>query len=287
MRKTYFLLLFLFAGCDIFDEEEPIPSFIYIGSGDLVVESDGSQGPNTNEIIDAHVFANDQFVGTVELPGRVPILEEGDTKITVGAGIRNNGIFSDRIIYPYYEFTNLNLNLIPGTTIPISADSTVNFQYPSIAEFLFEGFEGIGNVWAPSLDEGVAILNSDEEISTGTASGKILLTEDFPIIQVYSQEPEWDLSPITPGQVVYLELDYKGNNPLEIGIRTRSPQARQIFALGLNPTDEWTKIYVELTDEIGQGQTNDIQIYLEAEKSTIEDEAVIFLDNMKLLFIDF
>ncbi|MEM9051634.1 MAG: hypothetical protein AAGC47_06240 [Bacteroidota bacterium] len=288
MRKIYILLILLFTGCDIFDKEEPIPSFVYIDAADLIVASDGSQGPNTNEIIDAHVFANENFVGTIELPGLAAILEEGPTRITIGGGIRNNGIFSDRIIYPYYEFTTINLDLTPGVVTPITEDSTITFQYPDVAEFLFEGFEGIGNIWEPSVDGGIAIVNSSEDVQegSGTASGKILLTDEFPLLQVYSQEPEWDLSPITPGRAVYLELDYKGNNPLEIGIRTRTPFDQQIFALGLNPTDDWTKIYVELTDEIGEGQTNDFQVYLQAQKFDTGD-AIIYIDNLKLLYIDF
>jgi hypothetical protein len=286
MRLFYFFLALAFVSCDIFDEDEPVPSFVYIDSGDLIVNAGGSQGDATFEVIDAHVFANDFFVGTIELPGQVPILNAGSTKITIGAGIRNNGIFTDRIIYPFYQFLETNIVLEPGVVHPISSDSVATFQYFPGANILHEGFEGIGNVWAPLDPDGTAIVNTSDqgEVLVGSSSGKIVLTNEFPNFEVVSQDPEWDLSGIIPSRVVYMELDYKGNNPLEIGIRTRSPQVRKIFALGLNPTDEWTKIYVELTNEIGQGQTNDFQIYLESIKSTVADEAIIFVDNMKVVY---
>jgi len=291
MRKFYCLLILLVSACDVFDKDEPIPGFVYVEAGDLVVASDGSEGPNTNTIIDAHIFANDFFVGTIELPGSVPILEEGPTRITIGAGIRNNGISSDRIIYPFYKFLETNIDLKPGVVSPISEDSIARFQYFSVGdggqlEILFEGFENIGNVWEPSQIDGTAIINTSnsEEVLSGSSSGKIVLDDEFPVFEVYSQEPEWDLSDITPGFTVYLELDYRGNNPIEIGIRTRNPSVRKIFALGLNPTDEWTKVYVELTNEIGQGQTNDFQIYLQAVKTTSDEQAIIYLDNMKVVY---
>ncbi len=293
MRKFYCLLILLVSACDVFDKDEPIPAFVYIEAADLVVASNGSQGPNTSEIIDAHVFANDFFVGTIELPGSVPILQEGPTKITLGGGIRNNGISSDRIIYPFYAFYEANIDLKPGVVSPISEDSTAQFQYFTSdgfgqLGFLVEGFENIGNVWEPAEVNGTPIINTsnDDEVLTGSSSGKIILDDDFPNFEVYSQEPEWDLSDIVPGSTVYLELDYRGNNPIEIGIRTRNPSVRKIFALGLNPTDEWTKIYVELTNEIGQGQTSDFQIYLEAVKTTSDQQAIIYLDNMKVVYPD-
>jgi len=286
MKKLYFLLAVVLFSCDIFDEEEQIPSFVYIDSAFLKVASDGSQGGNSSEIIDAHVFANDMFVGTIELPGSVPVLSEGPTKITIGGGIRNNGIFSDRIIYPFFAFQEVDLDLTPGLVAPVAEDSILEIEYFSSTQFLLEGFEGIGNVWAPSVDNGTPIINTSEDSNDGNSSGKIVLTDDFPFFQVFSQELEWDLSQINLRSDVYLELDYKGNNPIEIGIRTASPQVGQIFALGLNPVENWTKIYVELTPAIRFGQTEDFQIYLETEKMTTEDEAVIYMDNMKLLYFN-
>ncbi|HKK39780.1 MAG TPA: hypothetical protein VJ949_10210, partial [Cryomorphaceae bacterium] len=205
MRKIYCLLILLVSACDVFDKDEPIPAFVYIEAADLVVAADGSQGPSTSAIVDAHIFANDFFVGTIELPGSVPILEEGSTKITVGAGIRNNGISSDRIIYPFYRLFETNIDLKPGVVSPISEDSIARFEYFPITtgsslEILFEGFENIGNVWEPSSIDGTAIINTsnEEEVLTGSSSGKIILNDDFPDFEVFSQEPEWDLSDIRP-----------------------------------------------------------------------------------------
>jgi len=288
MNKFYPLLLIGLAACDIFDEEEPIPSYVYIESADLVVPADGSRGADTEAIVDAHVFANEAFVGTIELPGKVAILEEGNTRITIGAGIRNNGITSNRVIYPFYQFYHVNLDLVPDALTPISADSVAVFNYFSDedVDILLEEFEGVGNIWEPADNGGTGIVNiiDPEEVLTGNGSGKITLDNDNPTLEVYSAPGAWDFSSIFPGTPVYMELDYRGNNPLEIGIRTTFPQTRKIFALGLNPSDEWVKVYVELTNEIGMGQTNDFQIYLESEKVIAEPLVEIFLDNMKLVY---
>jgi len=289
MRKLYCLLILLVSACDVFDKDEPIPSFVYIEAADLMVDSDGGQGPGSHAIVDAHIFANDFFVGTIELPGSVPILEEGPTRITVGAGIRNNGISADRIIYPFYESIQKNIDLQPGVVTPFSEDSTAVFQYFEDDSFgglifLFEGFENIGNIWEPADFDGPPIINSSDVVKSGSNSGKIVLDDDFPNFEVYSQTAAWDFSTINPGQPVYLELDYQGNNSLEIGLKLNTDSQAKIFALGLNPRNEWTKVYVELTNEIGLAQTTDFQIYLEAEKNTTDDQAIIYIDNLKVVY---
>ena len=291
MRNLYCLLIFLVAACDVFDKDEPIPSFVYIEAADLTVNSDGSQGEPTSAIIDASVFSNDIFVGTIELPGSIPILAEGATRIAIGAGIRNNGISSDRKIYPFYNFSEQTMDLKPGEIIPFNDDSIARFRYFEDdnfggLEFLVEGFEGIGNIWVPAQLEGTPIINSSDNVLSGNNSGKIILDDDFPDFEVYSQLPDWDFSGINPSQTVYLELDYQGNNPLEIGIILNNSPQSKLFALGLNPTEEWTKVYVELTDEIGMGQTSNFRIYLEAAKITDENQAIIYLDNMKIVYAD-
>jgi hypothetical protein len=275
----------------VFDKDEPIPAFISVEAADLMVEPDGSQGAGTSAIVDAHIFANDIFVGTIELPGRVPILEEGDTRITLAAGIKNNGISSDRIIYPFYQSLVKTIDLQPGVVQPFDEDSVAVFQYFEDdgfggLKFLFEGFEGIGNIWEPAELNGTAIVNITDtsEALSGSGCGKITLDDDFPDFEVYSQTSEWDFSDVNPGQPVYMEVDYRGNNPLEIGIRLNNETQSKIFALGLNPRENWTKVYVELTNEIGLGQSTDFQIYLETKKTTNEPQAIIYLDNLKVVY---
>lgn len=291
MRKLYFLLILGLSACDIFDEEEQIPSFVTISRADLTVAADGSEGEDTQAIVDAHVFANDVFVGTVELPGTVAILEEGPTRITVGAGIRNNGLTANRIIYPFYQFVSTEIDLMPGVVSPISEDSVATFQYfpqenPAQIDMFIEGFEGVGNVWETEPgSQGIVNTVEPEEVISGFGSGKVTLDDENSVMNVYSSTNSWDLSAVRPGSSVYLEIDYKANNPVEIGIRTLDPDnSRRIFALGLNPTDTPTKVYVDLTNEVGMGQTNNFQIYLEAEKVVAEPLVEIFLDNIKVIY---
>ena len=285
--------LFILQGCDLFDKEEDIPGFVYIESADLVTIPE-SEGANTDGIIDVHAFANGQFLGAYELPAQIPVYASGTVNLTLSAGIKNNGLTSNRIIYPFYANTYLDVGIIPGVSVPVTADSMVTFQYfhgedgqPDPLRFQIEDFEWPGNVWIPSGEDSVGVINTTDPafVRTGLGGGKVLLDEERSFLTVYSSLESWDLSTIPPAGVVYLEIDFKGDVPMEIGVRTVGALPRNIFALGLNPTPDWTKIYVSLSDEIhGAYSTSQFQIYLYAEKPSTLSQATIALDNIKVIY---
>ncbi|HKL03159.1 MAG TPA: hypothetical protein VJ911_05765 [Cryomorphaceae bacterium] len=275
--------VFLFAGCDIFDKDEEIPSFLYIEKADVTTNS-ATQGANTHEIVDATVFANSIFVGTFELPATVPILESGDTRISIGAGIKNNGISTNRVIYPFYEINRRNLTLVPDAVTPISADSTVTFTYFDTGiNYFIEGFEDLGNTLEAFPENNVSfnvIDSPPEDVSRGQ-SLKIDLTSEN---NVFYAATTWSLTNLPTGINMYMEIDYKGNHPVDIGIITRDSPNNKIFAGGINPTDEWTKVYLELTDEISEQITNNVyDIFLESRIEPGQQNRTIYIDNIKFL----
>ncbi len=283
MRNYIWVFLaILIAGCDIFDKDETIPGYVYIESADLST-NELTEGANTSNIVDATVFANDEFMGTFELPATVPILINGPVNIKVGAGIRNNGLSSDRRIYPFYDFYTEDIELFPHVVTPLG-DSTITFQYfDSGLYFTIEDFEEtIGSQLLP-LDNNTAdflVTIDEEEVLSGDGSLKIELT---PENSVFEARTVWDFYNLPTGANMYLELDFKGNHYLEVGILAQNPQ-RKIFALGLNPTDEWTKVYIELTDEISsQFNADPIEIYFQSVLSTNNTAKTLYLDNLKFI----
>ena len=90
----------------MFDKEEDIPGFVVITAADL--QTNFEQGANTSNIVDATVFANSVFVGTFELPATIPIMQTGPVELQIAAGIKNNGLVNDRLIYPFYDFFTMD-----------------------------------------------------------------------------------------------------------------------------------------------------------------------------------
>lgn len=284
MKKFYFAttLLLLLTACDIFDKEETIPGYVVIKEITLQT-NEATEGANTHAILDATVFADDQFVGTYELPAAIPILQNGNTTLNISGGIKNNGLIDNRIIYPFYNFVLKDIELLPDVKTPVNPDSTVTLEYFPNLNFEIEGFEDVG-IQFEAEDEDNAEINiisgPPEDVSRGQ-SLEVTLT---PSNNVFFRRSTFDMTNLPKGNAMYLELDYKGSVPLEVGIFTEDAPFAKVFAGGINPTDEWTKIYFEFTNEVArQTQNEQFEIYLESRSSSLTTEK-IYLDNIKFVY---
>lgn len=282
MKRIYLIICISFLiSCDIFDKEEEIPSFVLINSAAL--QTNASQGANTSGIVDVTVFADNNFVGTFELPATVPIMQSGNVELAIGAGIKNNGLGSDRRVYPFYELDRRTITLIPDGRTPVSADTSVTFQYYSEGlNFKIEDFE--------STLEGYTLVESSRNSALLTQDGsfgdnhtlKVVMTPDSNLFEVSST---WGLTNLPKGNSIYLEIDFKGTIPLEVGILTIDPSPKKVFALGLLPQEELTKVYVDLTDEIAREiNTTYFEIYLESQLPAGTTGAELYIDNLKFIY---
>lgn len=287
MRGIYLiscLLLLFLNSCDILDtKEETIPSYLTITSADL--QTTFSEGAPTSNIVDATVYVSDNFVGTYELPATVPILRSGATDIKVAAGIKNNGLTNDRRSYPFYTFITKEVTLIPDATTPINATGHLTFNYYSdILHFEIEDFEGIGYSIIPTglNNAEISQISAPPQNVKTSISLQAVIPADTGRFDVIT---DWDLTNLPKGNSMYLEIDFKGTVPLEIGIYTLDPTVKKVFALGLVPQEQYTKVYVELTDEISrQVQTQSYQIYLSAQSKHLTVADSVFIDNLKFIY---
>jgi len=88
------------------------------------------------------------------------------------------------------------------------------------------------------------------------------------------------------GNFIFLELHYRTDVPLITGlfINQQNQFIQKRPFVGLNPTDEWKKVYINFTplvnEEVG---AVDFRVYFEANASEGQAGSEIYLDNIKLL----
>lgn len=284
MRGVYLIFLMgLFLSCDIFDKEEDIPGFIYVDSADLSTKT--GQGANSSNIIDVTAYANNEFLGTFELPATIPVLTTGDVELALAPGIKNNGMVSDRRMYPFYEFYRKTFTVIPDAVVPVESDSNITFKYYNEGlNFHIEDFEGTGYdlVEATTSDATLnQITSPPENVKDGYTLGVLFDSEH----KHFEARTDWLLTDLPKGNNMYLEIDFKGTVPLEIGIIAASPVVKKIFALGLVPQENFTKVYIDLTEKISREiMTTHFEIYFEANLPTGTQSAEIYLDNIKFIY---
>ena len=293
---SYCTLIVLVCGC----KKTETPSFLHIEQIDLKVPSNFEQGTDDHHIVDARVYLNDNLVGIYEMPATVPIIASGTQKIAIIAGVLNNGIQSARINYPFYEQYETNLTLIPGDTIDFSGSSSetnvVNGYFVPVVEYFETGLVFWNERFEPPGDNfevlntnsaEFTITNDPEKVfdynpeASSEGSGRALLTQNQPYFEAISTH---EFDPIK-GLKVYVEINYKSDAVLQVGVYETAPSQAKVYGKGIFPKDDWSKIYIELTEEIAQrANATSYSLFIEGNIGAGDSEAEVLIDNVKLIY---
>ena len=268
---------FLFSGCEK-DNGQEIPSYIHISSFDLVGNENVDEGSLSHNITDAWVYVNNKFIGVFELPSTFPVLDKGSSTILIKPGIKMNGIASTRIPYPFYtDFTAEGVMLEKEKTDTLHPVVQYN---DSIQMPLHESFED-SSLSLRSKESDTTLLIDHMNPFEGSGSGKIVLEGENILYEAIS-----DTSYTLPiqGKYVFLELDFKTNIEVNTGLyEVKNEGEFQKPVVILNPTEQWKKIYINLTNIIGSSYpTRNFKVYLNIFRQD-EQAAEVYLDNLKVI----
>ena len=272
MKKiTYLLTLLVFASCQK-EDAVGIPAYIkieniYLGEND-----------SNSTITDAWVYVNGQLQGVYELPAKFPVLEEGNANIKVYAGIKNNGIASDRVIYPFYSSDTTN------KVLTINASTEI---YPTVnIKGNIDGqFDDFDNGYSFNSDACFQVLLGGPYGKYGSLSlsdsDSILITEinyqDFPLS--FDNVPQ-------QGSPTYMELDYKNNTSFLVGMYINSPNSPTLEKglLWINPKEDWNKIYIDLTQTVSEAiGAETFSIFIKMQRDSNLDENKLDFDNIRII----
>lgn len=287
VRMLFWLIVLstTFGGCTL-AEDEPVPSYIHISSISLEVKPDGTQGSDAHDITDAWVYADKKLIGVFQMPVTLPILKTGSTEITVFAGIRKNGRFSDRITYPFYTAYVTQVDLEPGSIDTLYPK--VNYKDGAVFKWI-EDFEDQGLSLAAYGNVGnidSLVLNSDplqvfEYDGVGNKySGEAVLykTGTFSHAGISSHI-------IPKASDVFLELHYKSDVNVQFGFYAEGSTTLQIPVLTAYPTDNWKKLYLGFTEDWNavSASLNRLRVYVAAVHADSTAKPTLFIDNLKLI----
>ncbi|MEI6851980.1 MAG: hypothetical protein WCL06_04020 [Bacteroidota bacterium] len=282
-KYSLFPLLFLLAivfysSCK---KNDLVPSYIHIDKITLnsTYEIDGT---NSSKITDAWVYVDDDLIGIYELPATFPVLYTGSHKISVRAGVKLNGIAMSRGYYPFFETYNTTIDLQKEE---IDTISPVVTYFPGKIQWK-EDFEDAGISIVRYVDSDTSIYKTTDPADAfeGSFSGVANLdaTRHYMLcVSDSTLEIPQNQSP------VFLEMNYKTNTYLTVGMygKLASGTTERIPTIVLNPTNEWKKIYINLTYTANYTvNTNGFKVFFEANKPDSLTSAKVLIDNIKLLY---
>jgi len=275
------LCLFI-ASCDIINPDEEEPGYIHIPSFTMDVLP--GQGTTSEKITEVWVYAEEQIVGVYDLPADIPVIGNGLTDILIFGGIKNNGISTTRIRYPFFKPYRATIDLQPfsrDTIIP----SFAYFEDVVIAEKDFEN----GNIMIPAgTNQGLFNVTTDPAyVFEGERSG-IGTLESGQTILYFKDDDNLILN---AGQPIFLEMDYSCNNSLSVGLlAANGSSVNKNLAVIINPTTltvglpRWNKIYIDLgLIPLQNPNAQYFEFYVEVIPDEPGREVELLLDNLKLV----
>ena len=298
IRKLFIfpiLILFLIS-CN---KTDVTPTYVVINKEDIIVslsnldmgQFNSPSGLTAHDFSDIWLTANGEKIGSWELPCKIPILETGEVKLVLQPGIKLNAMSTTRPIYPFFTQYTTTIQAVKGQEVVIKP--VFNYYRSSLYFPLVENFESAGTEFT-SLDTNLPAFSkvNDSELiyqnpydfaDINTCSGVIQLKDTVSSFEVIS--PEIDLP--GNGRSVFLELNYKCNQTLNIGliISQSSSIPTNENLLVLRPTNGmWKKAYVNLTLAVSRNLTaTGFRILLSGNKQT-SSEAEYYFDNIRVLY---
>ncbi len=280
-----FISVLLLCSCSALDDKEQIPSYIYIDS--VAFEARPNEGTDVQSIpyswVSLEGASFGDFVGAYEHPRLIPLNYEGDVDCIVQPGIVNNGISAlydiNEIMTPY----RVPVNLVRGeidTIYPV-------YQYDEDAGFgLINDFDDDRHDFNEDLDGDsftrIAVTSS------GAYSGKsarIRLYEGHEFIYMTTKTDIENIN-VGSGQKI-LEVHYKNDVPVEFGLRYYEDNGDSVDVpdlFGLNPSEEWNKVYINYTTVINGLDADRVRILIRAILPVDMEEGFVYFDNIKFTY---
>lgn len=254
--------LAVMAGCDRFEGDVTVPSYISIQSITLQ-PLEGTSQPFPNEfgansdgfhssLVDAvqveyYVKGDTAWtnLGVYQLPCKIPVLRTGNIDtLVVTPVVKQNGVSGTRISYPFYQTIGFgNVNLVVDSVLDFGHLKTSYSRSTHIVwEEYFEPYQ-----FSISMDTDIVCLHDcADSICSGYGSGLLMVTPNM------TSPSFWSDSVFTvndPGAYLYLEFDYWTDFDLSVGLlsqRTSGSTVTHGAAEVLYANKGWQKIYVNL-----------------------------------------
>ena len=284
MKKiTYLILILAIFSCKK-EDKNGIPAYIKIDKIsviDTTINSSTSDTSTYKSVTDAWVSINGINKGVHELPAIFPVLDKDNVEVRVYAGIKDNGIASTRVSYPFYYSYTQSIKLTPDSitiinpTVAIKEningqfddfDNSYSFNYDSCCFHRLDNGP-YGNYGSLTLSESI----SSTEISY--SNNPLNLGDN------YNDVPQ-------QGSPTYLELDYKNNTQFLVGIYINFPNSPtlEVDLLWVNPKEDWNKIYINLTKIVSESiGAENFSVFIKMQRDSNLDENKLYFDNIRII----
>lgn len=277
MFFLYFLVTTccLLAGCKKNPETEP---GFFLTADPVTLKTDSLQGSSSHGISDIWLYVDGQFQGAYPTGKSMPIITRNE-KVTIEAfaGIKNNGIDGTRIYWQSYSKLKFDTLVPQGQHLRRSFEFTYN---PQVNFLWVEGFESnamVSLVKSPISESSYVLLPAGSGFEGRSVEMSLQPNQ---VIGQLESASSYAL-PLANSNV-YLELNYRCNSELRIGIFGTGTGDKEVIRL--NPKTDWNKIYIQLSAVVNmEPKASNYKLYFQMINTG--NDVWMQMDNIKLIYL--
>jgi hypothetical protein len=220
------------------------------------------------------------------------VLESGSAKVEILPGIYGDGQKGARFPFGFYTQYDTTLNLEPGkeTFLAPKVRFVAGTAFPFDVYEDFTNFSGVADIQLKTGSPYKLETNKDSLVNFQYADGEVGVVYGVPGVSqpvllesIFNGKLPQKISGIQAG--VFLEFDYRSTVDFKAGVTaTINGQSIPITDLTIRKNRTWTKMYLNLTDEVNiAGVKNGTFKMLWTTNSLSGSQDYFAIDNIRLL----
>jgi hypothetical protein len=274
------LSLCLLQSCGWYAKDQGVPAYLHVDTVQ-VVGTPQTQGTLSARVKDVWLYIDGDLQGAYPLPATIPLLRDGTVRLQFNAGILLNGISATRAAYPFFVPWDTVVDLYRGRTDTLRPRTS----YRNTVRYVWlEDFDNLGfGLRARSGSDTVLLRESrTDSVFEGLSSLYMAVDQRAPYLVAESI----DQFGLTAGKPCFLELNYRNNVPLQVGLQSQlgSDISDPLWIVELAPAALWSKQYINFSLYLGVVNGARYRVLLRPlhpSGSTVTSR--VWVDNLKLL----
>ncbi|MFZ4630288.1 MAG: hypothetical protein ACOYNE_01395 [Bacteroidia bacterium] len=274
------LSLCLLQSCGWYAKDQGVPAYLHVDTVQ-VVGTPQTQGTLSARVKDVWLYIDGDLQGAYPLPATIPLLRDGTVRLQFNAGILLNGISATRAAYPFFVPWDTVVDLYRGRTDTLRPRTS----YRNTVRYVWlEDFDNLGfGLRARSGSDTVLLRESrTDSVFEGLSSLYMSVDQRAPYLVAESI----DQFGLTAGKPCFLELNYRNNVPLQVGLQSQlgSDISDPLWIVELAPAALWSKQYINFSPYLGVVNGARYRVLLRPlhpSGSTVTSR--VWVDNLKLL----
>lgn len=266
--SALFALLLLISSCSK-KQTNTVPTYIHVDSFVMPGSPLGTASIKT-----VWAYYNDQPLGVFDLPATIPVLATGKGKLTLKPGIPVDGFNNFMTAYPFLASDTSTITASPGNTLAHTPE-THYFSSCNMLKIATFDTTTTKEFYVAGGTTGITINHTNQ-------TGEINLTQT----DTLSEDSSAISFTLPLGKDAYIELDYRSDIPLYIGLRAdlAGVLSMHYYLAGVNPSDHWQRFYIALKDFEAQYQATSYNLFIKSSLLSGHQTGKVELDNIRLVY---